>query len=181
MWKAALLLAVGVALAAVGCGGATDGAPASTPPARAQDETAERTAEAYAAAVRREVRGGPFARFERAFVLDGVVEEPGDPLYQFDVVREPFPTVVKRKIARALADLAPLEFVSDLEGLTGGRQECRVKRAGILVGLGPIRGDGTVTDNTAFFACLRGRLIVLPIGDLDSTHAFPRPLGDRSR
>lgn len=163
----AIPVLVGLAIALSACGGSPGddpGVPLGPVPAgNAGQAPTERTVDVYATVVRQLVTkdhtfGDEPSPFERVYVVDGVVENAGDPS---DVPRERFPAAVKEGIARALADLPNVEFVADPDSVIVGESECaHVKGDGALISLGPIkdRSGGRVTvANGLFFACLGGQ------------------------
>jgi hypothetical protein len=164
------VILLGVALALTACGGGDE--PASRPDSGAtggtpggKEQGTERTAAVYAAVIRRLMTkdhtfGGGDPPFERIFVFDGAVERAANPTILPSGAVEPFDPELQSAIARRLADLSPLEFVSDPGSVVVGRNRCaRVFGNGVLVTLGPIVGaaTGVTVSNSLFFACLGGQ------------------------
>jgi hypothetical protein len=177
MRKIALLLTT-VAVAVTGCSRATGLGEDSAPAPRPLDEATERTADIYAAVIRRLVTkdhtfGAEPSPFERVFVVDGVVEEVGSPYMEFDDVRKPFPATVKRSIARSLRDLPPITFVANPASAIVNENSCaEVRDGGVLIRVGPIskarRGAVTVS-NSLFIACLGGQWLTYVLEPADGS------------
>ncbi len=156
------LLVAGAVLAACGSGtvrvspadGAPDGAaglartvqptPTSTTVAQAEDE---RTIGIYASALRQAFthdhtfgRGKP--PFRRIYVVEARLE--GSRFPRSASSEERLTPPMKSGIARALADLPPVEFVATGDDARTGRTiaERRVKNRGAIYSLGPIVGFG---------------------------------------
>jgi len=176
MWRLRVIL-IGVALALAAC----EGSPSNQPSENGGDivgtETTsggeiavadrgrvERTAEIYSAVVRQLVEEdhtfgeGP-SPFERIFIVDGAVQQANDPGLPREPPRSFWPEV-RAGILEELADLPPVEFLTDPDSVIVGEKQCaHVKGNGVLITLGPISGgkDSVTVPNTLFFACLGGQ------------------------
>jgi hypothetical protein len=72
---------------------------------------------------------------------------------------------------RELADLPPVELVSDPGSVVIGKKRCaHVKGNGVLITLGPISGgnDEVTVPNSLFFACLGGQWLTYVLERSDS-------------
>jgi hypothetical protein len=134
-------------------------------------ERVERTIGIYSAVVRQLVTkdhtfgGGP-APFERVFIVDGAVPRANDPGLSREAPRS-FEPEVRAGILEELADLPPVEFVSDPDSVVVGRRNCaHVRRNGVLITLGPIEGgkDKATVPNGLYFACLGGQWLTYELG-----------------
>jgi hypothetical protein len=175
----ALLAALTMVLSA--CDGGSDQGASTDHPRSDSDtlvgkdpEKTGRTAAVYAAVVRRLVTkdhtfGGAPSPFRRVYIVDGVVPEAGYPAVPRET-RQPFVVEVRDGIARELADLPPIEFVSDPEAVIVDQNQCpRVKGKGVLISLGPISGSGrrVTVANGLFFACLGGQWLTYVLERVD--------------
>ncbi len=157
----ALLLALALVLA--GCGGTI--VPGSGDGNDTDAAETERVIDVYSAVIRQLVTvdhtfgSGP-SPFDRVFIVDGVTDETGDVRAGPPAIVQPFSPEVRAGIARKLADLPSVTFVSDPGSVVVDRRECaHVEGNGVLITLGPISGaKNTVTvPNSLFFACLGGQ------------------------
>lgn len=119
-------------LVAAGCAG--QGGPGGTP-------EQDREVAIYAAVIRHMTsEEGQSSGFRVIYVLDRVVanaDDPDDP-----GGGEPFPEEDRAALQDALGEVAPVEFVSSRQAVTGPEQEgSRVENDGILLTLGPISGE----------------------------------------
>jgi hypothetical protein len=176
----AVLVGVALALAACDRGEETDPRPdadtdATTVATSDDKQEDERTAAVYAAVVRQLVTedhtfgGGP-APFERVFIVDGAVPRASNPMPLWREPPRPFAPAVRAGIIEQLADLPPVEFVSNPDSVVAGRRECaHVKRNGVLITLGPIKGDSdkATVPNGLFFACLGGQWLTYKLERTD--------------
>jgi len=153
-----ILVAATLALAvSVGCGGGSDESQQPTPGARDSGEStadSNRSAAIYAAVVRQLVTkdhtfGGGDPGFKVVYVLDGVVvdaADPSKPPREHDP-KEPFSHDLKDgvRFLSTLAELPPVEFVAERDsvvaGTHSGSSPGHVKNGGVLISLGPIKGD----------------------------------------
>jgi hypothetical protein len=140
----------------------------------------ERTAAIYAAVVRQLVTedhtfGAAASPFKRVYIIDGVVAKANDPtMPAYLDVRARFGPALKSRLLRSLADLPPVEFVTDTRDVVVDRDDCpSVKADGVLLSLGPISG-GTrrvTVANGLFFACLGGQWLTYVVESKDSAWA----------
>lgn len=149
MKKAAALVIAGVLLGACG-------APArvartnGTPPRAAQRE--RRTIEIYAAVVRQLVTkdhtfGGAPSPFDHVYIVDGAVKGAGDPMKGDERPDRPFGDKVKAGLRRELADIPPVDFVSDPDSVRLGKNGMDgVENDGAIITLAPIAGGGDRTE-----------------------------------
>lgn len=127
----------------------------------------ERTVSVYASLIRRLVTidhpiaaGGPVSV---VYVVDGVVEGAQHPGSLGEPKPEtPFNPPVKRTLRKALSDLPPLEFVKDQNAVIPGlntRQPAPVINNGVLLTLGPIKGNATrvEVDNNLWISVQAGQ------------------------
>jgi hypothetical protein len=135
--------------------------------------TMARSAAIYAAVTRRLVtKDHTFGRspspFKRIYIVDGVVAEAADPGIPREP-RRPFVVAVKDGIARQLADLREVQFVSDPEAVIEGQKCPRAEGDGVLVSLGPISGTGrrVTVANGVFFSCLGGQWLTYVLERVD--------------
>jgi hypothetical protein len=140
------------------CGGGSDESQRPTPGALDSGEpgakSTDRSAAIYAAVVRQLVTkdhtfGGADPGFKVIYVLDGVVADVADPSKPANAndPKEPFSHDVKDgvRFLSTPADLPPVEFVvernSVVTGTRSGSSPGHVKNGGVLISLGPIKGD----------------------------------------
>lgn len=146
--KIVALLLTGVMLAACGAtshesgaGGAPEGAPPNS-------DSGDRTIEIYAAVIRRLVTkdhtfGGSSSPFEHVYVVDGAVEDAGDPMEGDGEPGPPFSDEVKEGLKEELGGLPPIDFVSDPDYVRLGTDKMDgVKNEGVIITLSPIARDG---------------------------------------
>lgn len=121
--------------------------------------TEQRTAAIYASVIRQlattdNTFGGDPSVFKHLFVVDGVVPAG------HEQVTQAFDAGVKARIAERIADLPPLEFVTDPHSVIGSTKGCAtVKEHGALISLGAItkaRANRVTVRGQLFFACLGG-------------------------
>ncbi len=108
----------------------------------AEQSAQERLIAIYAAVIRKELG----KRQQRAFVFDA----PAGKGFRLDETRpgKRFDAAVRAGLRKALADLAPIQFVSDTDqGRTADR--VRAKRGGLIVTLGSIVGKGDRVEVTS--------------------------------
>lgn len=141
------------------CNGSTavdpDARPGPAPDGDGGQAADPRSVDVYAAVVRRLVVEDYAFGVKHVYVVDGVVEGAGKPHVGGDVVRKRFTPAVKDGIARALADLPRVEFVADADSVIVDRGSCGVENCGVLISLGPIKGQGggrVSVPNGLFFA-----------------------------
>jgi hypothetical protein len=168
-----------VATGLVACGGA--------PTERATPAT-DRSAGIYAAVIRqlltKDTTFGPGERpFVRAFVVDGIVADAGDP----DVTpgsRTPFGEGVREAIAKQLEDLAPVKFVADPQSVivSAGGLDAHVRDGGVLITLGPISGGGdrVTVSNSLFFAALGAQWLTYVLEQQDGAWHVSGTTGPRA-
>lgn len=115
-----------------------------------------RAAAIYSAVIRQLVtndasRGA--GAIKRVYVIDGAVGSAEDPQQSLSRQRPPrFDPAVKDGIITALSDLPPLTFISDRSAVVAGQGPGHVIHGGVLLTLGPIRGDGgTVTVGNSYW------------------------------
>jgi hypothetical protein len=85
---------------------------------------------------------GQSSGFPVVYILDHSVERAADPDGQNGVVRD-FPGEIREGIERSLAQVARVEFIPDRDSVIGPPGAGgRVEGGGILLTLGPIRGEG---------------------------------------
>jgi hypothetical protein len=141
------LAMLAMATSGVACGGGSarpqSPDPSPEPPARAT--------EVYAGVLRaliREARKGSSGSAV-VYVLDGAMPGAGDPMRaRLDAkTKRPFSRPLKDRLEQQLAGLASLRFVrrraSVVVGDRGGRAPGHVVHGGVLITLGPIRGDAS--------------------------------------
>jgi hypothetical protein len=175
-------LPVGLVLPLAACGGETGGGEAEAEP-----RAAERTIGVYSAVVRQLVTkdhtfGDGASPFDRIFIVDGVTDEAGVlPRSGPPVTLQPFSPEVREGLMRELADLPPVELVSDPGSVVIGKKRCaHVKENGVLITLGPISGgnDEVTVPNSLFFAAWA----VSGLGTCSSARTAPgRSSGPRGR
>jgi hypothetical protein len=84
---------------------------------------------------------GQASGFRVIYVLDRLMENADDP--DDPGSGTPLPPEDQEALREALAEVAPVEFVSSREEVTGPQAEgARVQNDGIFLTLGPIRGEG---------------------------------------
>jgi hypothetical protein len=158
---AALLLCLAVSMA--GCGRTATSTPGDPGP---DDKPAiERMIGIYSAVIRRLVTvdhtfGSERFPFDRVFIVDGVAPDVGPSVAVPASTVKTFSPEVRAGILAELADLPPVEFVSDPDSVVVGKSGCaRVTGNGVLITLGPITGgeDRVTVPNSLFFACLGGQ------------------------
>jgi hypothetical protein len=99
------------------------------------------------------------------YVMDGVVAGAGkiDGNVEESDPAQPFSDEVKAGLLSGLADLPPIEFVSErssvLVGTNSGTAPGNVKNKGVLISLGPIEGSGTKVEvgNSLWISGLAGQ------------------------
>jgi hypothetical protein len=117
-------------------------------------KSSNRSAAIYTAVVRQLVTkdhtfGGADPGFKVVYVLDGVVVDAADPSKRPSAhdPKEPFSHDVKDglRFLSTLAELPPVEFVAERDsvvtGTRSGSSPGHVKNGGVLISLGPIKGD----------------------------------------
>jgi hypothetical protein len=156
--KAGMLVAAALALAVpLGCGGGSDEShptPGATDSGEPAVKSSNRSAAIYTAVVRQLVTkdhtfGGADPGFKVVYVLDGVVVDAADPSKRPSAhdPKEPFSHDVKDglRFLSTLAELPPVEFVAERDsvvtGTRSGSSPGHVKNGGVLISLGPIKGD----------------------------------------
>ena len=148
--KTVALLLTGVMLAACGAtphesgaGGARKGVPPNS-----DSNSGERTIEIYAGVIRRLVTkdhtfGGSSSPFEHVYVVDGAVEDAGNPMEGDGEPGAPFSDEVKGGLKEELGGLPPIDFVSDPDSVRLGTDKMEgVKNEGVIITLSPIARDG---------------------------------------
>jgi hypothetical protein len=146
--KRHLLVVLVFTMAASAC--TDDTPPISTPPSPGATATpADRVTtkvEIYSAVIRRLVTkdhtfgGGP-SPFEHIYVINGPIEDAGDPMAGtlFGPAPRPFPPDVVAGIQDRLQDLLPVQFVNDGDNVRRGKQRLGdVRNDGVIISLGPI-------------------------------------------
>jgi hypothetical protein len=120
-------------LLAVAC---TDEGPAPIDPT-------ERVVAIYAAVVEHMVtEEGQPSGFPVVYILDHSVERASDPEGGGGVIRD-FPAEIRAGIQESLGAVATVEFIPDRDAVIGPPEEgSTVEDGGILLTLGPIRGEG---------------------------------------
>jgi hypothetical protein len=139
------LAVIATAVSVVACGGGA----AATGPRPTSPDPPSRAAEVYTSVLRALIRDARTGSSGRAVVyaVDGALPGAGDPTRQWLDARpkRPFADALKSRLTQQLAGLASVQFVgrgtSVLVGKHGGSTLGHVVRGGILVTLGPIRGD----------------------------------------
>jgi hypothetical protein len=153
-----LALALMLILIPLGCGSEAKEPDSASPGNQSEgtdsaDQLSRETA-VYAAVIRQLVTkdhtfGGGDPGFEVVYVMDGVVAGAGkiDGNVEESDPAQPFSDEVKAGLLSGLADLPPIEFVSErssvLVGTNSGTAPGNVKNSGVLISLGPIEGNGT--------------------------------------
>jgi hypothetical protein len=161
---------VGITLALAACDRSTESEP-TTETAGPTTETGSltvepdaRTVAVYSAVVRQLVTkdhtfGGGEAPFERVFIVVRGDENASSP-YSHPLAGPRLTAEEQAAILGELADLPPVRFVEDPDSVIVGEKRCaRVKGNGVLITLGPIKGDPerVTVRNRMFFACLGGQ------------------------
>jgi hypothetical protein len=112
---------------------------------------------------------GQSSGFRVIYLMDRALENADDP--DDPGVGEPFPQEDRDALAEAVADVAPLEFVSSRTEVIGPMEDGgRVENQGILLTLGPIAGedDRALVPASSYLANLAGTWqtwVVERIGD----------------
>lgn len=134
-------------LASAACAGSA-GAPAEE----------DREVAIYSAVIRHMAsEEGQSSGFRVIYLLDRVLENADDP--DDPGTGEPFPEDDRAALAEAVADVAPLEFVSSRAEVIGPMEEGgRVENQGILLTLGPVAGrdDRALVPASSYLANLAG-------------------------
>jgi hypothetical protein len=139
--------------------------PACAQPALPRDVPAESRADIYIAVLRRYLstpseNSLPAGTFRRAFVLDRANPSAAEPIASHRGDGEQIPRSDQQRMASALADLMPIDFVATREEVLIPAKEspnCMVVREqGILITLAPPKGegDGATVGINGYFACL---------------------------
>lgn len=128
-------------------GACTDGgeppigvAPTITPsgsPGSSQEE-----ADIYAAVIESMVKSDRKGRFgfDRIYIVDGPVDDAGDPMTGFQRSHDPFGDPMELALAERLRALPPVEFIAHAEDVQVGPQGMDgVKDHGLIITLEPIR------------------------------------------
>ena len=125
-----------VALALLASAGCTEGAE------RHSDPT-DRVVAIYSAVIEHMVtEEGQSSGFPVVYVLDHTAERAAEPQGVAGEIRD-IPAEIRARIQASLADVARVEFIADRESVIGPPEEgSRVQNGGILLALGPIRGEG---------------------------------------
>lgn len=143
-----LAVALGL-LASAACAGSAG------PPGPAEQD---RDVAIYAAVIRHMAsEGGQPSGFRVIYLLDRVRENADDP--DDPGTGRPFPEEDRAPLAAAVADVAPLKFVSSRAEVIGPMEEGgRVQNQGILLTLGPIAGrdDRALVPASSYLANLAG-------------------------
>ena len=143
------LIATAVSVVACGASAAGPRPAVPSPPSRGTADRPSRAAEVYASVLGALIREGQTGASRRAvvYVVDGAVPGAGDPMGQRVNARpkRPFGRALRARLTRQLAGLASVRFVgrgaSVVVGRHGGRAPGHVFHGGVLMTLGPIRGD----------------------------------------
>ena len=125
---------LGLTLALLGSG--------CTQPAQFTDPS-DRVVAIYSAVIEHMVtEEGQASGFPVVYVLDHTAERASEPQGVAGEIRD-IPAEIRAGIEKALADVAAVEFIADRESVIGPFEEGgRVQNGGILLTLGPIRGEG---------------------------------------
>jgi hypothetical protein len=78
------------------------------------------------------------------YVMDGAIENAEHPPPEWHEPEMPFNDALKEEVGEGLSDLAPVEFIAKRESVVDGnesRSPGDVRNGGVLISLGPIRGE----------------------------------------
>ena len=142
-------------LAATSCGlagllGGSRGTSATSPSGR----DVQLQVAVYAAVIQQLVHEASSGLTRAVYVIDGPVEAAGDPMATLNEQQPPvgFEPGVKQGLASALSDIRSLTFISHRSQVVAGRPPGHVADGGVLLTLGPIRGDGsTLTVGSSYW------------------------------
>lgn len=168
--KRITVLLVGVALALTACDRSTQGGPttqtggATTEAGSSTVEPDARTVAVYSAVVRQLVLedhtfGDAESPFDQVFIVARLDEKASSP-YTHPLAGPRLTPETQAAILHELADLSPVSFVADPDSVVVGERNCaHVRGNGVLITLGPIKGDPerVTVPNRMFFACLGGQ------------------------